>query len=123
MKGSILIDDTYNANPASVRNAIESIKQVEKKKICIFGEMKELGENSVKIHEEILEFADQQVDQILCLGNIWKNVKNAKNNLKIFENHQELYEYIATVVDQDTLLLVKGSRSTRMDIVADKLKK
>ena len=123
LKGSILIDDTYNANPASVRNAIESIKQVEKKKICIFGEMKELGENSVKIHEEILEFADQQVDQILCLGNIWKNVKNAKDNLKIFENHQELYEYIATVVDQDTLLLVKGSRSTRMDIVADKLKK
>ena len=41
LKGSILIDDSYNSNPASLRNALDSIDEQEK--LCILGEMKELG--------------------------------------------------------------------------------
>ena len=122
LNGSLLIDDTYNANPASMKNAIQSIAQVEKKKICILGEMKELGENSLKIHEEMLEFAQRNVDEILCIGDLWADVKIPHDKLKIFDTHHALYEYVVSKIDQNCLLLVKGSRSTRMDIIADKLK-
>ncbi len=53
LKGSILIDDSYNSNPASLRNALDSIDELKRKKLCILGEMKELGPNSQRLHQEM----------------------------------------------------------------------
>jgi len=41
----------------------------------------------------------------------------------IFKNHDDLYDYLVSIIEEETILLVKGSRSTRMDKIADKLKK
>ena len=50
---SILIDDSYNSNPASLKNALDSLEEMKGKKICVLGEMKELGEGSAEIHKKM----------------------------------------------------------------------
>ena len=122
LKKSILIDDSYNSNPASLKNAIDSINGLKRKKICIFGAMKELGTNSKKLHQEMYEYAAQRADKILCIGEEWSQC-NSSEDLVIFKNHDDLYDYLVSIIEEETILLVKGSRSTRMDKIADKLKK
>ena len=120
---SILIDDTYNSNPASLINALDSIQESSKKKICVLGVMKELGERSVEIHQEMYDYANEITDQILLVGDIWTSIGVDKtDSVLIFDNHEEIYDYLVSVLDENTILLVKGSRSTRMDLIADKLK-
>ena len=122
LKGSILIDDSYNSNPASLRNALDSIDELKRKKLCILGEMKELGPTSQKLHQEMYEYASERVDKILCIGKEWSGC-DSSDDLLIFKDHDALYDHLVSIIDNETILLVKGSRSTRMDKIADKLKK
>ena len=122
LKGSILIDDSYNSNPASLRNALDSIDDLKRKKLCILGEMKELGPNSQRLHQEMYEYASERVDKILCIGKEWSGC-DSSDDLLIFKDHDALYDHLVSIIDNETILLVKGSRSTRMDKIADKLKK
>ena len=121
---SILIDDSYNSNPASMKRSIDLIDSLKNyRKLCIFGEMKELGEDSSFLHTDIYQYAKDKVDYFFCLGEEWEDVKiTNKTSFKIFSDHDDLYEGVKELIKQDTVTLVKGSRSTRMDIVADKLK-
>ena len=121
---SILIDDSYNSNPASMKRSIDVLDSMNNyKKICLLGEMKELAEDSASLHSDIYEYAKGKVDYFFCLGEDWTDIKESnKTNLKIFSSHEELYESVKDLINEHTVTLVKGSRSTRMDIVADKLK-
>jgi len=122
---SILIDDSYNSNPASMKSSIDLIASMNNyKKICLFGEMKELAEDSSSLHSEVYEYAKDKVDYFHCIGEEWNAIQDSDNtNFKIFSSHEKLYESVKEFISVDTVTLVKGSRSTRMDIVADKLKK
>lgn len=124
LKGSIMIDDTYNSNPASLKNALDSLDKLDKKKLCVLGEMKELGSDSKLIHKEMYEYARKRVDKVLCIGKSWSECDFDNNEkLEIFNDQDQLYHYLVSIIDNKTVLLVKGSRSTRMDLIADKLKK
>ena len=122
---SILIDDSYNSNPASMKRSIDLIASMDNyKKICLFGEMKELADDSSSLHSDVYEYAKEKVDYFHCIGEEWNAIKDSDNtNFKILSSHEELYESVKEFINADTVTLVKGSRSTRMDIVADKLKK
>ena len=122
IKGSSLIDDSYNSNPASLRNALKSISNSDKRKICVLGEMKELGSESVNMHKELLSLAAETADNVICLGNEWLNTNVTAKNVKFFEDQDKLYSFLVTSINADSLILIKGSRSTRMDLIADKLK-
>ena len=121
LKGSILIDDTYNSNPASMKNALDSLENAEGQKICVMGSMKELGSKSKQIHKDVYNYAKKKVDMIFCMGEEWSGCSEDKN-FKIFKNHEEIYKHIINIIDKNTIILVKGSRSTKMDKLADKLK-
>ena len=124
LKGSIMIDDTYNSNPASLKNALDSLDKLDKKKLCVLGEMKELGSDSKLIHKEMYDYASKRVDKVLCIGKSWSECDfDTNEKLEIFNDQDQLYDYLVSIIDDKTVLLVKGSRSTRMDIIADKLKK
>lgn len=124
LNGSLMIDDTYNSNPASLKNALDSLDKLDKKKICVLGEMKELGLDSKLIHKEMYEYASKRVDKVLCIGKSWSECDfDTNKELEIFNDQDLLYDYLVSIIDDKTVLLVKGSRSTRMDIIADKLKK
>jgi len=122
---SILIDDSYNSNPASMKRSIDLIASMNNyKKICLFGGMKELAEGSSSLHLDVYEYAKDKVDYFHCIGEEWNVIEDSDNtNFKIFSGHEELFESVKDLINVDTVTLVKGSRSTRMDIVADKLKK
>ena len=121
---SILIDDSYNSNPASMIKSIDVLDSMNNyKKICLFGEMKELAENSNSLHSDIYEYAKGRVDYFFCIGKDWKDIKVSNRTIfKTFSSHEELYESVKDLINENTVTLVKGSRSTRMDILADKLK-
>ena len=124
LKGSIMIDDTYNSNPASLKNALDSLDKLDKKKLCVLGEMKELGSDSKLIHKEMYDYASKRVDKVLCIGKSWSECDfDTNEKLEIFNDQDQLYDYLVSIIDNKTVLLVKGSRSTRMDLIADKLKK
>lgn len=121
---STLIDDSYNSNPASLKNALDSLEGFKGKKICVLGEMKELGERSSEIHQEVFEYAKNKSDEMVLLGDAWSSIDlDTRVNAQIFNSHDEISSYLVSVLDNNTILLVKGSRSTRMDLIADKLKK
>ena len=85
--------------------------------------MKELAKDSVPLHTDIYQYAKDKVDYFFCLGKDWRgNKASRKTNFKIFSSHEELYDSVKGLINENTVTLVKGSRSTRMDIVADKLK-
>ena len=122
---SILVDDSYNSNPASMKGSIDLIASMNNyKKICLFGGMKELAEGSSSLHLDVYEYSKDKVDYFHCIGEEWNVIEDSDNtNFKIFSSHEELFESVKDLINVDTVTLVKGSRSTRMDIVADKLKK
>ena len=124
LTNSILIDDSYNSNPESLKKSIDLIASMTNyKKICLLGEMKELGNDSGPLHSDIYQYAKNKVDYLFCLGEEWRGIKDTyKKNTRLCSSHEELYESVQQLIDQNTVILVKGSRSTRMDIIADKLK-
>ena len=124
LTNSILIDDSYNSNPESMKKSIDLIASMTNyKKICLLGEMKELGNDSGPLHSDIYQYAKNKVDYLFCLGEEWRGINDTyKKNTRLCSSHEELYESVQQLIDQNTVILVKGSRSTRMDIIADKLK-
>jgi UDP-N-acetylmuramoyl-tripeptide--D-alanyl-D-alanine ligase len=122
--GSLLIDDSYNANPESVKQSIDTMcVSGMNKKIVVLGEMGELGNDAAKHHKEISVYAKTRVDNFLCLGDSWREgVKLYGEKGIVFSSKEELVDHVSSILETDTVILVKGSRSTKMDIVADKLK-
>lgn len=119
-----IIDDTYNANPNSVKNAIDTLNKVKGKKILILGDMLELGEYSKEKHEEIGEFIlKSNIDEIYLYGEevkytyeILKNKKDVKliDKAKISEELKKLKD--------NYFVLIKGSRSMKMEEIIECLK-
>jgi len=124
LKGSVLVDDSYNANPESMKKSLDVMKELEgKKRIFIAGEMRELGEHQDFYHGEICKYTKGRVEEFLCIGKLWEEgIKYIPNVGRNFSCKDELLDYLNTKVSKDSIILVKGSRSTGMDYIADKLK-
>lgn len=121
-KGSnTLIMDCYNANPSSCRAALESFAQMEAKhKAVLLGAMKELGKDSEKEHEKCYQLAkSMNFERIMLVGEEYKPF--AKDGDLWFENSEKLRSYLADNPISDSLILIKGSRSTKMEVVEDVL--
>jgi UDP-N-acetylmuramoyl-tripeptide--D-alanyl-D-alanine ligase len=121
-KGSMLIDDTYNSNPESMKRAIDLLNHAGSlTKIIAVGEMGELGYQSEDLHKEVCIYAKNKVDHFFCIGELWASgIRDFNENGLIFKNQNELINHLKSIIDSNSCILLKGSRSTRMDLVADK---
>lgn len=119
LNGSIVIDDTYNANPLSFRAAIESIAHEKHKKILVLGDMRELGEGGPKLHQECGELAKSSgIDMLFATGELMKNtVKSFGEHAQHFDTQEALILALKPHLSQEVLVLVKGSRSMKMENV------
>ncbi len=123
MNDSVVIDDTYNANPASVKAALNVLKHCNGKKVFVLGDLGELGSDSIKLHEEIAIAANQSgVDILYTIGEL------SAHTARLFAGQSNTYAHIEEmvtdlqkIIDSDTFLLVKGSRYMKMERVVNAL--
>ncbi|WP_038055411.1 UDP-N-acetylmuramoyl-tripeptide--D-alanyl-D-alanine ligase [Thermodesulfobacterium hydrogeniphilum] len=131
-KGNFLIvDDTYNANPGSMKAAFEYLKDFSgKKRICILGDMKELGKEAEKYHREIGKLAGEIADLCYFVGDMAEVYGEAfsisSKPFKTFKNTEELLENlniyeIKEFCPESGIIFVKGSRALKMERIVEKL--
>lgn len=118
--GYQLILDAYNANPTSMQHALESFsKSSTKNKIVILGDMFELGEYAVEEHQKIADLANRlQFDKIILVGNEFSRTKTSDNVLK-FSTSTETQLWFKQQEFTDAVILLKGSRSMKMEKVLE----
>ena len=119
LHGATLIDDTYNANPGSVRAAIDVLADAAGEKILVLGDMGELGADSAKLHDEIGAYAKEKgIDALFCLGEMSRHTAQAFGaNAWHFERIQELLADLENRLGPTVTVLVKGSRFMEMERV------
>lgn len=113
LKDFILIDDCYNANPVSMKAAIDLLQSAEGTKVAILGDMFELGEEEEKLHYEVGEYVAGKVDVLICVGNLAKNIYEGamqgtkeKTVMIYLKEKEELYSHLENIImPQDTILL------------------
>lgn len=123
--GSIqLLMDAYNANPTSMRAAIESFQNHPfPNKMLILGDMFELGEDAHKEHQEIVTLLEQAPFQKVYLaGSNFYDTTSTASHIKKFENYKELEKEIKNQDLGNSFILIKGSRGMALERIVDALK-
>ena len=121
--GSTVIDDTYNANPESMKAAIKVLAAEPGRRVFVMGDMGELGAGSPAMHAEVGEFARRQgIESLLALGEESRNAAHAFGaGARHFLELPPLIEAAREEAEGGATLLVKGSRFMQMERVADAL--
>jgi UDP-N-acetylmuramoyl-tripeptide--D-alanyl-D-alanine ligase len=121
LHGAAFIDDTYNANPDSVKAALAVLAQQPGKKLLVLGDMGELGEDAAAMHQDIGCAARAAgVDRLLALGDMTKeNVGAFGAGAMHFERIEELLAELENALAPATTVLVKGSRFMQMERVVN----
>jgi UDP-N-acetylmuramoyl-tripeptide--D-alanyl-D-alanine ligase len=119
LHGATLIDDTYNANPGSVRAAIAVLAGMSGKKVLVLGDMGELGENARAMHAEIGAAAKAAgIDLLFTLGDLSAAAALAFGaGGRHFEYIEDLLHDVENLLAPDVTVLVKGSRFMQMERV------
>ncbi len=117
--GVRLFDDSYNANPGSVRAAIDVLAALPGKRWLLLGEMRELGPESAALHHNIGEYAAQQgIDCLWAVGaETAHTIAGFGNGGRHFAQREALCEALRGGLSEGDVVLVKGSRSTHMETV------
>ncbi|WP_064436023.1 UDP-N-acetylmuramoyl-tripeptide--D-alanyl-D-alanine ligase [Pseudoalteromonas neustonica] len=121
-----VIDDTYNANVQSVKAAIDLLSDIQGQRILAFGDMGELGEDARMYHQQVGEYAKQKgIDELYTLGVLSKYASDEfeKPNRHFSSRDQLLLQLQAGLANtsQKTTIVVKGSRSSRMELLVQDL--
>ncbi len=118
-----LIDDTYNANPDSVKAALAVLSAAPGTRLLVLGDMGELGESAVPLHEEIGRAArEARIDGLYALGALTPHAVQAYGpGARHFERIEELLAEVENRLAPGVTVLVKGSRFMRMERVVQAL--
>lgn len=120
--GGMVIDDTYNANPSSTAAAVEVLAGLHGKKILVLGDMGELGNTGDALHAAIgQQAATLGIDALYTLGTLSAGAASAFGAGKAFNDLSVLLDTLERDLHPGTNVLVKGSRSSRMERVVDAL--
>ncbi len=120
--GSVFIDDTYNANPDSVKAALAVLAHQQGKRVLVLGDMGELGDDATALHAEIgLAARAAGTDRLLALGDLSRATVGAFGaGATHFERIEELLTELENALDATTTVLVKGSRFMKMERVVNR---
>ena len=123
-----LIDESYNANPLSVKNAISSfdaIKKEKSKKYLILGDMLELGRKSEKYHKDLSTVINNSnIDKVFIRGEktlfTYKNLHKSKQG-NILQNKDDIDLVLSSTIKNNDYLMIKGSNATGLNILSKKM--
>ena len=121
-----IIDDSYNANPVSVKNAIHTLNQLKGNKILVLGDMLELGNYSQELHREVgREILKTDIKNVFLYGKEVKeifDILKGKKDVKLFENKNDISEEIKNNLNgNSSFIWIKGSRSMKMEDIVNNL--
>ncbi len=118
LNGSIIIDDSYNANPSSVVAALEVLAQLPGRRIAVLGSMNELGEYEKEGHIKVGKEAAKICDIVVLVGDISNKyispevIKTINKKFVIsFETPYQAGKYLKTIIKKNDIILVKGSQN------------
>lgn len=130
IKGSLIIDDTYNSSPIAAESALRSLSELRgaKRKIAVLGDMLELGQYSSREHERIGELAATCTDVLFTLG--IRSRKTAEGALEHGLDEQVIFQYedalragreLQAYIQPGDIILVKGSQGVRAERVVEEV--
>ncbi len=121
--GYSVINDSYNANPESMRAFVDTIFELYDNYLIVLGDMGELGEDEIKYHRELGEYIYKKNPnaRVLSIGNLSKNITDACNGLH-FGEISEAVDYIKSNVSKETKLFLKASRSMKFEKIIELLR-
>lgn len=117
LPGVRVLNDTYNANPLSMRVALETLRLLpcRRWRWAVLGDMRELGHATEEAHRRVLEQAQRSADVVCVLGQAFAAVAPAYPAVRVFCSHEELAEYLRQRVQAGDVVLLKGSRALAME--------
>lgn len=130
IKGTLLIDDSYNASPTAMFLALDALLRAPaQRRVAVLGDMRELGKISEKSHREIGEFvARSRVDVLVCVGEMARDYVRAAKEAGMpdtsvfhFADSVAAGKFLQERIEKGDLLLVKGSQGARMEKVVVEL--
>lgn len=125
--GARILDDSYNANPASAKAALDVLAEFAGERIAVLGAMKELGARSDDLHREVGAHGRARgIERLLCLGarggsDIGNYARGFGGGAACYEDAERLVEELAPTLHNQATVLVKGSRAAAMERVATRL--
>lgn len=127
---ALLIDESYNANPASMRAALANLGAVElsgrARRLAVLGDMKELGEKGPELHEGLAEAIEaNKIDLVFAAGPLMNNLVDRLPKAKVAlhaETSAELVDAVCAAIGPGDAVMVKGSLSMKMALVVKALK-
>jgi len=116
-----VVDDTYNANPDSVRAAIDVLAELPAPRLLVLGDMGEVGAQGPEFHQEVGKYAaDQGIDHVLCLGDLAAYTASAcGSHAQHMSDIDSLNQRVMQHLPQIGSVLVKGSRFMKMERVIE----
>lgn len=121
LKGSTLIDDSYNANPDSTKKSIDLLSNYNKKTVLLLGDMLELGRYKNKLHKEVGEYAKSKgINKLIAFGNLTRHsIDGFGKNGIFFNDETKLKNYLRKNITSKNVILIKGSRGMKMERFID----
>lgn len=125
--GAIVVNDAYNASPASMEAAITTFADIfpERKKVLVLGDMFELGEESRELHTKVGEYANRFRDRFSLLLAIGEDIRYLyeayQGNKRLFATKQEALTTLQELVTTEYAILFKASRGMELETLAQKL--
>lgn len=129
-KGFDILNDSYKSNPQSLMSAIETLDILSgyKRKIAIIGDMLELGDKAIDLHKQIGRMIDpKKIDYLLCTGPLSKYIADEAKKKFPFEHvfhlnqKDDLIDKAKYLIQKNSLVLVKASRSLRLEEIVEAL--
>lgn len=123
--GITLVDDCYNANPSSNRFAVDSMDALGGRKVCVLGEMREMGENSAQLHYELGRWLREKgVAAVYTSGGDSARIAAGAGDIAVhFASKAELISALPGLLRQGDTVLVKASHSCRFEDVVEALER
>lgn len=132
LKDFDILNDSYKSNPQSLDSCLNTVYSLDNydRKISIIGDMLELGENEVEIHENVgLDIDPDKIDYLFTVGELASNISRKasenfpEDHVLHFHTRDELIKAVQQYIVPNTLIMIKASRSMRLEYIVEALKK
>ena len=119
-----LVDDSYNANPDSIRCGIDSLVKLPGRHVCILADMLEMGEDSPQMHFEVGQYAREKgVELLVACGTLGKKMAEGAGDIGLYyADTKQVEEALPEFVKKGDNVLVKASRGMHLETVAEAIK-